>query len=123
MPLVEIDALTRKNIQHALSITPKNELKERVPLDLLRSPVFYKPVGCPECDNTWYKGRVGIYEILEISPGVKDMILRGDSAFNINRQAIKDGMISLEQDGIMKALLWETSLEEVYKASKTQSEE
>jgi hypothetical protein len=42
--------------------------------------------------------------MLEISPGVKDMILRGDSAFNINRQAIKDGMISLEQDGIIKAL-------------------
>lgn len=60
--------------------------------------------------------------MLEITPGVKDMILRGDSAFNINRQAIADGMISLEQDGIIKALLGETTLEEVYRASKTQNE-
>lgn len=45
-----------------------------------------------------------MYEMLEITAGVKEMILHGDSAFNINRQAIKDGMISLEQDGIIKAL-------------------
>lgn len=60
--------------------------------------------------------------MLEIGNGVKDMILNGDSALNINRQAIKDGMISLEQDGIIKALQGHTSLEEVYKASRTQSE-
>jgi len=64
-----------------------------------------------------------MYEMLEITPWVKDMILRWDSAFNINRQAIKDGMISLEQDGIIKALQGLTTLEEVYKAAKTQNEE
>ncbi len=121
-PINELDPMTRKNIQNSLSITPKNELTERVPLDILKSPVFYKPVGCPECDNTWYKWRVWIYEMLEIGNGVKEMILNGDSALNINRQAIKDGMISLEQDGIIKALQGHTSLEEVYKASRTQSE-
>ena len=118
----ELDPDTKKNIQNSLSITSKSELTERVPLELLKSPKFYKPVWCPECDGTWYKWRVWIYEMLEISPWVKDMILRGDSAFNINRQAIQDGMISLEQDGIIKALQWHTSLEEVYKASRTQSE-
>lgn len=50
------------------------------------------------------------------------MILSGQSAFNINRQAIKDGMVSLEQDGIMKALRGDTSLEEVYRAAKTQND-
>lgn len=50
------------------------------------------------------------------------MILSGQSAFNINRQAIKDGMISLEQDGIFKALNGLTSLEEVYSAARTQSD-
>jgi type II secretory ATPase GspE/PulE/Tfp pilus assembly ATPase PilB-like protein len=48
------------------------------------------------------------------------MVLSGASAFNINKQAIKDGMISLEQDGIMKALNGLTSLEEVYRVSKSQ---
>jgi len=49
------------------------------------------------------------------------MILQGQSAFNINKQAIQDGMISLEQDGIMKALNGETSLEEVYGVVRTQN--
>jgi type II secretory ATPase GspE/PulE/Tfp pilus assembly ATPase PilB-like protein len=48
------------------------------------------------------------------------MVLSGASAFNINNQAIKDGMISLEQDWIMKALSWLTSLEEVYRVAKSQ---
>lgn len=122
-PLSEIDKTTLQNIKHALSVTPKQELLERVWAEKMKSPLFYKAVWCDSCQWNGYKGRVGMYEMLEISPGVKDMILRGDSAFNINRQAIKDGMISLEQDGIIKALQWQTTLEEVYRVSKTQNEE
>lgn len=118
----DIDKQTLENIKYSISITPKQELQLRVG-DKLKAPVFYTPGGCDKCDNSGYKWRIGLYEMLEITPGVKDMILAGDSAFNINRQAIKDGMISLEQDGIMKALCWMTSLEEVYKVSKTQNED
>ena len=118
----EIDSKTLQNIKHSISITSKEELQERV-WDKLKSPVFYKPVWCDKCDDSGYKGRIGLYEMLEITPWVKDMILKGDSAFNINRQAVKDGMISLEQDGVMKALAGLTSLEEVYRVSKTQNEE
>ncbi len=122
MPLSDIDPITLKNIKYSLNVTPKDELMSRLWAELLKNPIFYKAVWCDKCDNSWYKGRVWLYEMLEITPGVKDMILRWDSAFNINRQAIADGMISLEQDGIMKALQWYTTLEEVYKASKTQNE-
>ena len=122
LDISDLDIDTRKNIQNSLSITSKKELTERVPLEILKNPVFYKALGCQECNHTWYKWRVWIYEILEITPWVKEMILKWDSAFNINRQAIKDGMISLEQDGIIKALQGKTSLEEVYKASRTQNE-
>lgn len=110
------------NIKNAIGITKKEELQERVWLEKLQNPVFYKPVWCEQCDNTWYKWRVWIYEVLEITSWVKELILSWSSAFNINRQAIKDGMISLEQDGIMKALNWLTSLEEVYRASKSQND-
>lgn len=123
MPLSEIDPATLKNIKHSLSIAPKKELLSRVWAEKLKSPSFYKAVGCDVCGGNGYKWRVWIYEMLEISPWVKDMILRGDSAFNINRQAIADGMISLEQDGIIKALQWHTTLEEVYRVSKTQNED
>nr|MDD3720205.1 GspE/PulE family protein [Candidatus Gracilibacteria bacterium] len=118
--LNELGEDTVKNIKSAVSLIPKEELKERIG-NKLQNPVFYKSVGCDKCDGTGYKGRVGIYEVLEITPGVKTMILSGQSAFNINLQAMKDGMISLEQDGIMKALNGQTSLEEVYKATKTQN--
>ncbi len=109
-----------KDIKHAMSITDKAELQSRLG-DILKAPRLYAPVWCDACDGSGYKWRVGIYEALEITPWVKEMILNGQSAFNINKQAIKDGMISLEQDGIMKALAWETSLEEVYRAAKTQN--
>ncbi len=119
MSMKDIWANTLTNIKHAINITKKEELQSRV-WDKLKQPVFYKPVGCEHCDNSWYKWRVGLYEVLEITPGVKEMVLAGSSAYDINRQAIKDGMISLEQDGIMKALNWETSLEEVYRVAKSQ---
>jgi len=120
MTPAEIWKETLENIKNAINLTNKEELAKRVG-DKLKSPVFYKPVWCDKCDNTWYKWRVWLYEVLEITPWVKEMILSGASAFNINNQAIKDWMISLEQDGIMKALNWLTSLEEVYRVAKTQN--
>lgn len=110
---------TLENIKRAINMTPKDELTRRVG-DKIKNPVFYEPVWCEHCDNSWYKGRVWIYEVLEIWAWVKEMILNWASAFNINMQAIKDGMISLEQDGIIKALNWDTSLAEVYSAAKSQ---
>ncbi|QFR39750.1 type II/IV secretion system protein [Candidatus Gracilibacteria bacterium 28_42_T64] len=117
--LQEIGNDALNNVKNAIALTDKKELTERVG-DILKNPVFYKPVGCSECEGTGYKGRVGLYEALEITKGIKQMILRGESAMNINTQAIKDGMVSLEQDGVMKALRGETSLEEVYRVAKSQ---
>ena len=117
LSLKELWNETVKNIKNAISKTSKEELSRRV-WDKLKNPIFYWPVWCDICDNSGYKWRVWIYEVLEISAWVKEMILNWNSAFNINRQAIKDGMISLEQDWILKALNWETSLEEIYRVVK-----
>jgi len=116
----ELDKETLQNVKKALSITAKEELNKRVPNEI-KAPKFYMPVWCEKCDNVWYKWRVWLYEVLEITDWVKEAILRWDSAFNINRVAIKDWMISLEQDWIIKALQWQTSLEEVYRVAKTQN--
>lgn len=115
----EIWASTVENIKNAIQLTDKEELILRVG-DKLKNPVFYEPVWCDQCSWLWYKWRVWLYEVLEITPWVKEMILSWSSAYNINKQAIKDGMISLEQDWIMKALNWLTSLEEVYRVAKSQ---
>lgn len=116
-----LDKDTLYNIQNALKLTKKTELTTRVSPEILKNPKFYEPVGCEHCDNTWYKWRVWLYEVLEMTDWVKEMVLNGQSAFNINKQAIQDGMISLEQDGIMKALNGLTSLQEVYSVAKTQN--
>ncbi len=113
-----LDSHMRERVERALKRTAKEELLGRITPDILQHPTFYEPVGCPECDNIGYKGRVGIYEILEITPNIKKMIIDWASAVMINDVAITDGMISLEQDGIIKALNGRTSLEEVYAAAK-----
>ena len=98
--------------------TNKDELHARVSTELLNNPLFYEPVGCDLCGNTGYKWRLGIYELLDITPHIKQLILDGASGVAINEAAIEDGMISLEQDGIMKAMNGLTSLVEVYAAAK-----
>jgi type IV pilus assembly protein PilB len=119
--LKDMGADMLNNIKNSINLTPKDELIKRA-WDKLKNPVFYGPVWCEQCEWLGYKGRLWIYEVLEITSWVKDLILSGQSAFNINRQAIKDGMISLEQDGILKALHGLTSLEEVYSAARTQND-
>lgn len=108
----------KAHVEKALKRTSKDELLARIPKEILQKPIFYEPVGCSQCDNNGYKGRVGIYEILEITSNIKKHIIDGSSATVINEVAITDGMISLEQDGIIKALNGRTSLEEVYAAAK-----
>ena len=117
----DIWTATLTNVKTAINAIPKDELQSRVG-SKLKNPIFYKPVWCDKCEDSGYKGRVWMYEVLEIGSWVKQMILEWQSAFNINRQAIKDWMISLEQDWIMKALNWETSLEEVYRVAKSQND-
>ena len=117
--IADVNPSVIKDVKHALAMISKKELASRAS-KAMKSPSFYEPVGCDECEQTGYKGRVGLYEVLEITPGVKEMILEGNSAYNINKQAISDGMVSLEQDGIIKALNGQTSLEEVYRVAKTQ---
>jgi type IV pilus assembly protein PilB len=116
--MADLEPHMKGRVEKALKRTAKEELIGRISPEILAKPTFYQNVGCSECDNTGYKGRVGIYEILEITQSVKKLIIDGASAVIINEAAILDGMISLEQDGIIKALNGRTSLEEVYVAAK-----
>ncbi|HRI35813.1 MAG TPA: GspE/PulE family protein [bacterium] len=113
----DLPAKLQEDVRRSIGRTRKEELVERVSSDILKDPIFYEPVGCEKC-NGGYKGRVGIYEILEITPKIKEMILKESSAVDIHEVAVSDGMISLEQDGVIKALNGQTSLEEVYAAAK-----
>jgi type IV pilus assembly protein PilB len=73
----------------------------------------YKGRGCATCGNKGYKGRVGLYEILEVTDEVRELILVGASALEIKRKAIEQGMISLRRSGLIKVANAQTTLEEV----------
>lgn len=75
---------------------------------------FYGPKGCETCTNTGYKGRVGLYEILLKDQAVEKFMLEGEiSEFAVREVAKQQGMITMAQDGILKAIEGLTSLEEV----------
>jgi type IV pilus assembly protein PilB len=73
----------------------------------------FKGQGCSTCGNKGYKGRVGFYEVLEITDELRELILVGASALEIKRKAIEQGMISLRRSGLIKAAAGISTLEEV----------
>jgi len=74
---------------------------------------LFKGKGCPTCNNTGYKGRVGLYEVMEIGDGVREMILTGASALELRRKAVEEGMITLRFSGLRKIKDALTTVEEV----------
>ena len=75
--------------------------------------VLYRPLGCEKCANSGYSGRMGIYELMTGTPEIKRMIKRQASTEALYEQAMKDGMSTLKQDGILKVLQGHTDIQEV----------
>ncbi|NVP17628.1 type II/IV secretion system protein [Candidatus Gracilibacteria bacterium] len=69
--------------------------------------------GCIKCNHTGYSGRVGLYEVLEITDKLETLILNNASRLQLEIQAIGDGMVPIKDDGLLKVILGETSLEEL----------
>src|SRR5213594_1160796 len=76
---------------------------------------FYKGTGCDTCGGTGYKGRQGLYEVMAMTSAVRRMVLKGGSTEEIREQAVKDGMLTLRTDGMLKVKRGITTLEEVVK--------
>ena len=69
--------------------------------------------GCEKCNNTGYKGRVGLYEVMEVTDELRELVLVGASALELRRKAIDEGMITLRQSGLRKVRDGLTTVEEV----------
>jgi len=74
---------------------------------------MFKGQGCKVCHNTGYKGRVGLYEVMEITDDLRELIMIGASALELRKRAIEDGMITLRQSGLYKVRDGVTTIEEV----------
>ncbi|MEN9389505.1 MAG: hypothetical protein RLY61_589 [Candidatus Parcubacteria bacterium] len=79
---------------------------------------LYRGRGCDKCGKTGYKGRTGIFEVLEMNPEIGLLTMESKPEGDIEKQAVADGMLSLIQDGYLKALEGITTLEEVLRVSK-----
>lgn len=76
------------------------------------------PEGCKECNNTGYKGRVGIYEVLGNTVPVQKLIMANATSTQIQDQAVVEGMTTMQTDGLVKALRGETTVEEVLRVTR-----
>ena len=76
---------------------------------------FYKGAGCDVCNGAGYKGRQGLYEVMLMTSALRRLVLRGGSTEELQQQAVKDGMLTLRMDGMVKVKRGITTLEEVVK--------
>jgi type IV pilus assembly protein PilB len=81
--------------------------------DLIGTFQVMKGKGCATCNGTGYKGRVGLYEVMEITEGIRDLIMVGATAVEIKRKALEEGMLTLRMSGLEKIKAGVTSVEEV----------
>ena len=120
--------VTESKEPYTLSANEKAELGKHIDLDRIldalkkegvvkgsatwNSVPFYHPKPTPDSEDG-YKGRIGIHEVLYLSPSIKEMVLSNATADAIEAQAKKEGMLTMVEDGIYKAALGQTSIEEV----------
>jgi type II secretory ATPase GspE/PulE/Tfp pilus assembly ATPase PilB-like protein len=79
--------------------------------------MFYKGAGCDTCNGSGYKGRIGIYEVMIMDEAIRKSLSETMSEYEVKKLAIAQGMITMTQDGLLKALAGVTSVEEIYAAT------
>ena len=80
-------------------------------------PDWRKPVGCVKCQGTGYRGRLGIYELVDVSSEMQELIISGATAEKMRALATEQGGRSLREDGLLKARAGQTSVEEVVRVT------
>lgn len=93
--------------------TPSSEVLQTLGIKTTGSFSFYQPVGCAECNNLGYKGRLAIFEIMKMTDGLSRLIMEKASTTELTKQARKDGMTTLFEDGVIKMKEGLTTLEEI----------
>jgi len=111
--------LAKDSIDYKLVLEDLSTLRpqEKTKVNLKKPLTFFKQKGCPKCSQTGYKGRIGIFEIFSLTETIKELILEKSQAGALSKEATKNGMLTLRQDGLMKALDGTTTLEEVWRVT------
>ena len=117
-----IDSARMKHLFELETQAAKENLGGDIPVSSSETSIhaLWKPSkdGCEDCNHTGFKGRIGIYEVLGNSIPIQKMIVSNGTSNEIEEQAIKDGMVVMQIDGIIKSLRGLTTVEEVLRATK-----
>jgi type IV pilus assembly protein PilB len=101
------------NCKEALKLPDQAMLDAGYTPDELMTTEIFIGKGCATCNKTGYKGRVGLYEVMEINDELRELILVGASALELKKKAIDNGMLTLRRSGLTKVALGQTTIEEV----------
>jgi general secretion pathway protein E len=102
-------------------VPPPHELRELGIAETGKDAKFYMGSGCAKCFETGYRGRTGIYELMNITEDIRDMIYQRQSAGTIKKKALEQGMQTLRMDGARKALSGTTTIAEVLRVTQADS--
>jgi type IV pilus assembly protein PilB len=101
------------NCKEVMNVPEQAMLDAGYTQEELGSTQIFIGKGCGTCNKTGYKGRVGLYEVMEISDELRELILVGASALELKKKAMDNGMITLRRSGLTKVALGMTTIEEV----------
>lgn len=98
------------------------DIKKDINVDKLlgkkvKSLTLYRGKGCPACGDLGYRGRTGVFELMEMSEEIRRLVMKGANADEIRVQAVKEGMKTMLQDGLDKVLSGETTIEEILRVA------
>jgi len=116
--IIQAQRLIRRicsNCKEEVKIAPEALIEIGLSKDEVNDVKVYKGKGCDTCNKTGYKGRVGLYEVMEITDELRELIIIGASAMELRKKAIELGMITLRESGLYKIREGITTIEEVVK--------
>jgi type IV pilus assembly protein PilB len=118
-----VDVATQANLEKLFTLDKLIEVLKRE--SIVDSKIktfsdlkFYKGKGCEKCNMTGYRGRISIHEILEVTPQIAEMIIKRSSSQELQDASEKNGMVLLWQDGFIKAVQGQTTIEEILRVTK-----
>ncbi len=114
--------LIRKNCQACVAEyqpEPTEMIAAGISDEMAEGRKFYKGKGCPACNDTGYKGRVGIYELLKLTSELREAIFRNEPTYVLREIALRGGMNTLLMDGVRKVFSGVTTIEEILRVAKS----
>lgn len=119
VPIKKVGSSNATTFRELIFLSQDEEQKKTTNKNDL-SLMLYRAKGCSKCGNTGYNGRVGIYEVLEMTEEIGQMIVAHASTDTIDREARKNGMTTMSQDGFVKAIMGTTTIEEILRVTREQ---